>query len=136
MSFHQSLDARFGIPLHGKTNYIRHIYSAIRDSNYRVLVAQSHGTIVGYVIGYIAQNPPIFPLPTYGFIADLSVTQHARRLGIGQQLVDSLCAWFHARGMRSIQLNVAHHNPISQAFWRKMGCTDYLDHMWMPLEHE
>lgn len=133
MSFHAELDHRFGVPAQGRSNYIRHIYLALRDHNYRVLVVEDHGQILGYICGYIAQNPPIFPQPQYGFIADLCVAQHARRRHIGESLVTAICHWFHEHGMSSIQLNVAHHNPTSQAFWRKMGCTDYLDHMWMPI---
>lgn len=133
MRFHAELDPRFVVPPRGRDSYIRHLYTAIRDSNYHVLVAEDNGRIIGYVLGYIAQNPPIFPQPIYGFIADLCVTGTARRQGAGQLLVHAICHWFHQRGLQSIQLNVAHHNPVSQAFWRRMGCTDYLDHMWMPV---
>jgi ribosomal protein S18 acetylase RimI-like enzyme len=133
ISFHATLDNRFGVPTHGRNNYIRHVYLALRDGNYRVLVAESHGLVIGYVMGYIAQNPPIFPTAMYGFIADLCVTQSVRRHGVGEALVQSLCQWFTQNRMGSIQLNVAHHNPVSQAFWRKMGCTDYLHQMWMKL---
>ncbi|HEX2948880.1 MAG TPA: GNAT family N-acetyltransferase [Armatimonadota bacterium] len=136
MSFHSRLDQRFGIPPQGRSNYIRHTYQAIRDHNYAVLVAENQDQILGYVIGYIAQNPPIFPQPQYGFIADICVTHHARRQGVGESLVKTLRDWFRMRGMDSVQLNVAHHNPVSQAFWRKMGCTDYIDHMWMRLDNE
>lgn len=134
MSFHARLDERFGIPPQGRSSYIRHTYQAIRDHNYRVLVAEYDSQLVGYIIGYIAQNPPIFPQPHYGFIADICVTYHARRKGVGEALVKSVLEWFHARGMDSVQLNVAHHNPLSQAFWRRMGCTDYIDHMWIHLD--
>lgn len=133
MQYHAEVDNRFGIPRHGRSSYIRYTYQAMRDSNYRVLVADDGGTVIGYVVGYIAQNPPIFMQPFYGFIADLCVTAQARRQGAGRALVHALGEWFRQRGMSSFQLNVAHHNPVSQAFWRNIGCTDYLDHMWMPL---
>lgn len=134
MTFHAEVDPRFGIPRHGRQNYIRYIYQSLHDHNYCVLVAAVEGRVTGYVIGYIAQNPPIFPHPHYGFIADLCVTSTCRRQGTGRALVEDILQWFKQRGMSSVQLNVAHHNPVSQAFWRKIGCTDYLNHMWMPLE--
>lgn len=133
MSFHASLDDRFALPDHGHLHYARHINTALRDENYRVLIAEENGTIIGYVLGYIAQNPPIFPHPLFGFIADLCVTQRSRRHGAGELLVRTIIDWFRGRGLRDVQLNVAHHNPVSQSFWRKMGCLDYLDHMWMSL---
>ena len=133
MTFHVECDSRFGLPAHGRSNYIRHIHMALRDSSYYVLVAEEGRKVIGYVIGYIAQNPPIFPNPNYGFIADLCVASTARRHGAGGLLVRGICQWFRSRGMTNIQMNVAHWNPVSQAFWRKQGCTDYLDHLWMKL---
>lgn len=133
MAFHAQLDPRFHVPAQGRTNYIRHIHNALRDDNFRVLVADHNGRILGYVMGYVGQNPPIFPQPRFGFIADLCVTQTCRRQGVGVRLVRAICQWFRTQGMQNVQLNVAHNNPLSQAFWRKVGCTDYLDHMWMDL---
>ncbi len=26
------------------------------------------------------------------------------------------------------------HNPVSQAFWRELGCADYMDILWYDLE--
>lgn len=136
MAFHAELDPRFAIPAQGRTHYIRHVNLALRDNNYRVFVAEEQGQIVGYIIGYIAENSPIFPQSNYGFIADLCVIRSERRQGIGESLVAEICQWFRQRGMTNVQLNVAHHNEISQSFWRKIGCRDYLDHMWLKLEPE
>ncbi len=134
MAFHAALDARFSVPPHGRANYIRHVQHALRDETFVVLVAVEQQQVVGYVMGYIGQNPPIFAHPRYGFIADLCVTSQCRRKGAGEALVKKICAWFRGRGMHSVQLNVAHLNPLSQAFWRKVGCADYLDHMWLELD--
>jgi len=133
MSFHSRLDRRFTLPTQGRANYIRHTQNALRDGSYQVLVAESQGHILGYIMGYIGQNPPIFPQSRYGFIADLCVAKDCRRNGVGTGLVKTICHWFRAQGLNNIQLNVAHHNPVSQAFWRRVGCTDYLDHMWMEI---
>lgn len=133
MSLHARLDPRFTVPPQGRASYIRHVHTALRDDNYRLLVAEARGEVHGYVLGYIGQNPPMFPQTRYGFIADLCVTRDWRRHGVGSGLVRAMCQWFRAQGLRNIQLNVAHLNPDSQAFWRKTGCVDYLDHMWLDL---
>jgi len=134
ITYHSKLDARFTIPEGGRSHYIRHIYNALRDDNYRVLVAEIEKRVIGYIIGYIAENPPIFPQKRYGFIADLCITASCRRCGAGTALVSTIKHWFIARGLYVIQLNVAHNNPVSQQFWRDIGCTDYLDHMWMKID--
>ncbi|OPZ87572.1 MAG: putative acetyltransferase [bacterium ADurb.Bin429] len=133
MSFHAGLDIRFGIPDGGRVKYIRHVTPMLHDDMCRLLVAIIDERVVGYLLAYVAENPPIFPTPRYGFIADLCVTAVCRRRGVGKRLVDDVLAWFCRQGLTSIQLNVAHHNPVSQAFWRGIGCTDYLDHMWLAL---
>jgi len=134
MNYHATLDSRFSVPRHGRNNYVRQLQKALRDESFQVLVAVEDRRVIGYVMGYIGQNPPIFAKPRFGFIADLCVTQTQRRQGVGQRLVREICRWFHLRGLDSVQMNVAHHNPQSQAFWRKLGSTDYLDHMWIDLE--
>src|SRR5262245_49172784 len=96
MSYHAALDNRFGVPPQGRSNYIRHAYTAIRDQHYQLLVAEDDGLVIGYVLGYIAQNPPIFPQQHYGFIADICVTGSARRKGAGGLLVKAICRWFRA----------------------------------------
>jgi len=133
MNFHATLDARFSVPRHGRINYVRQIQKALRDENFQVLVAVDGRQVIGYVMGYIGQNPPIFAKSRFGFVADLCVTNTQRRQGVGERLVQEICRWFRLRGLDSVQMNVAHHNPQSQAFWRKMGSTDYLDHMWIDL---
>lgn len=134
MTLHAQLDARFGVPENGRSHYMRHVYTILRDDTYHVLVAEEAGSVVGYLLAYVAQNPPIFTMPRFGFIADLCVTASCRRRGVGAQLVAVVRDWFRQHHLTSIQLNVAHHNPISQAFWRKIGCSDYLDHMWLTLD--
>lgn len=134
MNFHATLDARFSVPRNGRANYIRQTQKALRDENFQVLVAVEGRQVIGYVMGYIGQNPPILARPRFGFIADLCVTHSRRRRGVGERLVREICRWFRLRGLDNVQMNVAHNNPLSQAFWRKMGGTDYLDHMWIDLE--
>jgi len=135
MNYHATLDPRFSVPRHGRVNYIRQVQKALRDESFQVLVAvNGQRVVIGFVMGYIGQNPPIFASSRFGFIADLCVTQVHRRQGIGERLVQEICRWFRLRGLNSVQMNVAHHNPQSQSFWRKLGGTDYLDHMWMELK--
>lgn len=134
MSLHATLDPRFGLPLRGRTHYVKHAGQALRDRSYRLIVADHPSGLLGYVLGYIAENPPILPNARYGFIADLFVTPTVRRQGVGRALVRDMCVWFQDHGLTYFQVNVAHHNPQSQAFWRRIGCTDYLDHLWKSLE--
>ena len=90
----------------------------------RVIASSSRWTgrrIIGYIYGYIGQNPPIYPQARFGFIADLCVTQSQRRRGVGERLVREVSTWFRLRGLDSVQMNVAHHNPLSTGLLAKDG---------------
>jgi len=51
----------------------------------------------------------------------------------GCRLFEALKAWFRERGASHVSLRVAVTNPVSQTFWRNVGCEDYMAHMWCPL---
>ena len=133
ISFHAALDGRFAIPPNGRKHYIRYALDAIRDPQFHVLVAVAGENVIGYVLGYVANNLPFFPNLRYAFLSDISVSATSRRRGVGKLLVAALREWFYLRGMRSVQLNAAYHNPVSQAFWRQQGCTDYISMLWLGL---
>ena len=49
---------------------------------------------------------------------------------------EALREWMCERGASHVQLQVAHNNSASQAFWREMGCTDFMHTLWYNLEAE
>ena len=61
-----------------------------------------------------------------GYVADVCVREGWRGRGIGRQLYERLRAWFLAHGITAIEVQVVRANPASQAFWRKMGYTEFL----------
>ena len=69
-------------------------------------------------------------------MTDVAVDPAARRSGVGRALFEAVKGWFRAQGVSHLRLMVAHNNSISQAFWRVMGCTDYMDQMWCNLAVE
>jgi ribosomal protein S18 acetylase RimI-like enzyme len=99
-----------------------------------VFVAESGGELVGQIIGLVRDRYPVFEPEQFGYVSDIVVHPRARRNGIGKALVNALVAWFRERGARQIELQVAHRNPVSQAFWRAVGCTDYMDTLRYELE--
>jgi ribosomal protein S18 acetylase RimI-like enzyme len=99
-----------------------------------VLVAESDGELLGQIIGMVRDRYPVFEPELFGYVSDVVVRPAARRNGIGEALFSALVAWFRERGARHIELRVAHNNPVSQAFWRAAGCTDYMDTLWYELE--
>jgi ribosomal protein S18 acetylase RimI-like enzyme len=111
----------------GKEQSVRaHLAELLRDDNECVFVTEEDGTLIGFINGAVRENPPVFTERYIGYIADAIVTAQSRRRGVGEQLVQTMNAWFCERGVRIIHLTAATDNPIAQAFWRKMGFAEYM----------
>ena len=110
-----------------------HIFA---DGDWCVLVAEQDGRLVGHVVGMLTEPYPVFEAGRYGEVMDMVVDAAARRRGVGKALFTALKAWFRERGADHLELRAAHRNLTAQAFWRAMGCTDYMDTLWIDLEVE
>ena len=137
MDFHAQVEPRFR-PLpqpEGEQAWEKYLREDILgNSEWCVFVADADGSLVGHIMGTVRDRVPVFEPERYGYVTDIVVDPEARRSGIGRALFAALQDWFRAHGVSVLELQVAHHNPASQAFWRAMGCTDYMDAMWFDLE--
>jgi ribosomal protein S18 acetylase RimI-like enzyme len=133
MGFHARLDPRFVPATDGATHFGTALKEWMADARWQVLVAEAEGKLVGYTIGMLHDDAPVFALRSYGFVSDICVAPEWRRTGVGRKLFSELRAWFHRHGQTSVQLNVSAVNPTSQGFWRAMGFQDYLDRLWLDL---
>jgi ribosomal protein S18 acetylase RimI-like enzyme len=137
MDFHARAEPRFR-PLpspQGEEMWERHVREHIwGNKDWCVLVAEADGRLIGQIMGVLRDSIPVFVSEKYGYVTDIVVDPMARRSGVGRALFDALRAWFRERRVPYLQLQVAHGNPASQAFWRAMGCTDYMDTMWYDIE--
>lgn len=133
MDCHAALDARFRPAPDGEKHWATVLRSWLRDYDTCVLVADAEGQLVGYIIGMIRENPPVLLPPIYGLVSDICVDPACRQQGIGRRLFEGLQDWFREQELSTVQLNVAHGNPVSQAFWRAVGCEDYMDRLWFGL---
>ena len=100
----------------------------IDSPNAAVLVAVSDAeasVVAGYALGQILRRPTL-ENGDCGYVADLCVRENRRGQGIGRRLYERLRAWFVGQGLTAIEVQVVRANPASQAFWRKMGCGEFL----------
>ncbi|MGD8243827.1 MAG: GNAT family N-acetyltransferase [Anaerolineae bacterium] len=137
MDFHAECDRRFrpGSSPEAEQAWTKHLREDIWPSDrWCALVAEVDGRLVGQILGELRETLPVFEAVKFGYVTDIVVDPQARRRRIGEALFQALKAWFAQRGTSHLRLQVAHHNPASQAFWREMGCTDYMDTLWYDLE--
>jgi ribosomal protein S18 acetylase RimI-like enzyme len=133
MDYHAALDARFQPAPSAEENWAEILFDWLRDDDACVLVADAGGKLVGFIIGLVRENPPVLLPPKYGLVTDICVDPAWRRQGIGGRLFEALIVWFREKGLFVVQLSVAHRNPVSQAFWRAMGCAHYLERLWFEI---
>ncbi len=134
MNFHASLDPQRFRPAADGADYWAEAFAGwLKDEKCCALVVDDGGRLVGYIVGWLRQPPPVFQPDVYGFVSDICVAPDCRRTGIGCRLFEALKAWFREREASHVSLRVAVTNPVSQTFWRNVGCEDYMAHMWCPL---
>ncbi len=94
---------------------------------------QSTKSIVGYILGVIEKNVPVFKMEEVGNIYDICVTDKYRRLNVGMKLVNEIKKWYTSNGINRIHVQVASKNPLSTSFWRKMGFITFMEKMYIKI---
>jgi L-amino acid N-acyltransferase YncA len=82
------------------------------------LVAEENGEVVGW-----AALSPVSPRPCYAGVAEGSVyvAEHARGRGLGQSLLERLCADADAAGIWTIQTSIFPENVASLELHKRCG---------------
>jgi ribosomal protein S18 acetylase RimI-like enzyme len=136
MDYHAKVEPRFR-PLPspaGEEAWMHHMRKDVLGGEGScIFVAEMGNRIVGQMIGLLRDEYAVFQPRQYGYVTDVAVDPAARRSGVGRALFEAVANWFRERGVSHLRLMVAHNNPISQPFWRAMGCTDYMDVLWYDL---
>lgn len=130
-SYHRALDPRYEVTPMALKVMGAWIGDRIQDPRSIVLVAGDPPA--GYVLGMILENPPIVPWQFYGHISEMAVTAAQRRRGTGAKLLAAAHAWFKSQGCAYVEAQVSVRNPISRAFWRKHGYTDFIERLRIEL---
>lgn len=133
MAFHEALDSRLALDWDRIETFRDYLTDVVMEGALcRLLVAEAPTGpgLAGFILGRLADNPPIFAQSHYGLVSDVCVDERWRRRGIGRVLFEAMREWFREQGVLTMQLNAATRNPVSQAFWRAMGFTDLLDLLW------
>jgi ribosomal protein S18 acetylase RimI-like enzyme len=86
-----------------------------------ILVAELDGCVVGYCRSGVAHYPPVYEQQPYGTVAELVVAHEYRRCGIGRKLYERALEWFQSQSIKRVEVGTATRNPVSNAFWGKMG---------------
>jgi ribosomal protein S18 acetylase RimI-like enzyme len=134
MDYHRERDPFFRRSVDGHTRFRDFVVTKMEAEEAILLVAEQHGTLVGFSMAMVRDYPPVFETIRHGFIQDAVVTERARRQGVGRRLYEETLAWLREQGVSRIELEVATSNPVSQAFWYAMGFRDSIKRLALDLE--
>jgi ribosomal protein S18 acetylase RimI-like enzyme len=76
---------------------------------------------VGFIVGTVEREIPIYRLSEFGFVHDLWVDPDYRHEGVGRQLVMHAIERFAQIGVRQVRLDVVHNNPAARALFEQCG---------------
>src|SRR6185436_629319 len=87
------------------------------------LVAETSGprTIVGFVIGTVEREIPIYRLKEYGFLHDLWVEPEYRNEGAARQMVMLALEKFKEMGVVQVRLDTAANNAAARRLFATCG---------------
>ena len=105
-----------------KTDYWYEVYRRYGTSRTRqrlFLVAESQGTVQGFVIGEVRDWE--FGSPPCGWVFALSVRPGARLAGIGTCLLQAVCDSLRYAGVNQVRTLVARDNTLVLSFFRSQG---------------
>ncbi len=104
-----------------KGEWRRFTRSHIGRTDRLCIVAETDGTVVGFLLGAILTRPKVFELRRYGHIYDVFVEPARRDHGVGKGLVNAALEWFRTRRVDRVDLYTHARNNLGLRFWKKMG---------------
>ena len=99
-------------------------------------MADREGEVVGYVYASIEPHSWKELRDEAGFIHDLMIAEHGRRLGLASRLLDEALAWIGARGVPRVILWSADHNTAAQRLFEHVGFRRTMVEMTRELGHD
>jgi len=95
----------------------------------QLLVAETGGRVVGFVIGEVRDWE--FGAPPCGWVFTIDVAPEYRLGGVATRLLQALCAAFRRSGVRKLRTILARDNTLILSFFRSQGM---MTGPFMPLE--
>ena len=105
-----------------------------KDPRAVFLVAErSPGHLVGFLIGTVEREIPIYRLEEYGFVHDVWVEPDYRNEGLARQLVTLAGERFREIGVRQVRLDVLVSNTPAQNLFTSCGFRPSVTEMLLEL---
>lgn len=101
--------------------YERWLPQRAADPRSVFLIAESGGTLIGFLVGTREQSIPIYRVKEFGFIHDVWVEPAHRRRGVARALVEETVRRFAAFGVVQVRLETTALNETARDLFASCG---------------
>jgi len=123
--YHEQLDTSY-FRRNGVKDQVKHFFiSAMSRQDARILLLIDGDEIVGYIVGEIKSQSPVFRNGQKGLISEVGILGGTDRIPLARQMVNDLLAWFESKGMHRVEVNADIRNSQSINLWHEMGFEDH-----------
>lgn len=127
MQSHERADDRFALSDNALYRWEAMVREMIERDDTFVLIAEGgDDRPLGFCVGWVARNPPIYRAAEVGFVSEIAVREQARRRGVGRALMRHAIHWFRERRLCEFQLSTAVWNEGARRFWEELGGEPFL----------
>src|SRR3954463_5276370 len=105
-----------------------------RRSVFLVAEASSPNKIVGFLIGTVEREIPIYKLKEYGFLHDLWVEPEYRNEGVARQMVMLAAEKFKQIGVEQVRLDTAAPNEAARRLFASCGFRESVREMLIEMK--
>ena len=132
--YNASIDPRvIPVPV-GPGDFAAGLDSVLARRSSVAFVAESDGTLVGFISGGVETNQPDRLPELHATVGYLWVVTSARRSGIGRQLVGAVTDWAAKQdGVSHMEMAVLSADEEAATFWRSMGFSPFIERVWAAL---
>lgn len=121
-ALHEAWDAaKFGYRDQPQEMYRGWLTSRATDPRSVFLVAQREDRLIGFIVGTVEAEIPIYRLKEFGFIHDLWVEPDYRHEGVGRQLVMLAIEKFREIGVKQVRGDTAAANDPARQLLQSCG---------------
>ena len=122
MNYHQRLDKKAFTLKEGAHKIIRKFFiKNIKEKNSIVLIAEDNSEPIGYLMGFIQKQPPVFEDDKYGYISDGFIEKKYRSKGIMKKMIKQANDFFKNKKLKTLSGRVFFKNKKGFAAWKEMG---------------
>ena len=137
-AFHEKLDpAKYGFWSHPERMYEHWLAGRATDRRSVLLVADAGRggatKLVGFLVGTVEAEIPIYRLKQFGFVHDLWVEPKYRNEGTARQMVTLAVERFGDIGVKQVRLDAAYHNEPARNLFTACGFREAIVEMLIEL---